>query len=69
MTRLSTAAPSYRLSDPWTACKRVDRELLVRRLGRRADGAAALAQRDVGLVLLGEKITGTEFTSEGRDAA
>jgi len=64
MTRLSTQSPSYRLSDPVDGLKRVDRELLVRKLG--VELMVPLRWRDetLGIVLLGEKITGTEFTSE-----
>jgi serine phosphatase RsbU (regulator of sigma subunit) len=64
MPRLSSAEPSFRLSDPVDGLRRVDRELLVRRLG--IDLMVPLRWRNetLGLVLLGEKVTGTEYTSE-----
>src|SRR5262245_28358659 len=55
MPRLGTQAASYRLSDPVDGLRRVDRELLVPLRWR---------NEALGIVLLGEKITGTEFTSE-----
>ena len=64
MTRLSTQSPSYRLSDPVDGLKRVDRELLVRKLGIELMVPLRWRNETLGIVLLGEKITGTEFTSE-----
>ena len=64
MGRLSTAEPSYRLSDPVDGLRRVDRELLVRRLGIELMVPLRWRNETLGLVLLGEKVTGTEFTSE-----
>jgi len=64
MTRLSTAEPSFRLSDPVDGLRRVDRELLVRRLGIELMVPLRWRDETLGLVLLGEKVTGTEFTSE-----
>src|SRR6185436_6081185 len=64
MTRLSTQSPSYRLSDPVDGLKRVDRELLVRKLGVELMVPLRWRNEALGIVLLGEKITGTEYTSE-----
>jgi len=64
MTRLTTQAQSYRLSDPVDGLKRVDRELLVRKLGVELMVPLRWRNENLGIVLLGEKITGTEFTSE-----
>ncbi len=64
LPRLSTQDPSYRLSDPVDGLRRVDRELLVRRLGVELMVPLRWRNETLGLVLLGEKLTGTEFTSE-----
>ncbi len=64
MPRLSTQEASYRLSDPVDGLRRVDRELLVRTLGVELMVPLRWRNETLGLVLLGEKITGTEFTSE-----
>ena len=64
MTRLSTQEPSYRLADPVDGLKRVDRELLVRKLGIELMVPLRWRNETLGMVLLGEKLTGTEFTSE-----
>jgi sigma-B regulation protein RsbU (phosphoserine phosphatase) len=64
MTRLSTQEASYRLSDPVDGLRRVDRELLVRKLGIELMVPLRWRNETLGLVLLGEKLTGTEFTSE-----
>jgi serine phosphatase RsbU (regulator of sigma subunit) len=64
MSRLSTQDPSYRLSDPVDGLRRVDRELLVRKLGVELMVPLRWRNETLGLVLLGEKLTGTEFTSE-----
>ncbi len=64
MTRLSTQEPSYRLADPVDGLKRVDRELLVRKLGVELMVPLRWRNETLGIVLLGEKITGTEYTSE-----
>ena len=64
MPRLSSQEASYRLSDPVDGLRRVDRELLVRKLGVELMVPLRWRNETLGLVLLGEKITGTEFTSE-----
>ncbi|MEQ1833268.1 MAG: GAF domain-containing SpoIIE family protein phosphatase [Candidatus Eisenbacteria bacterium] len=64
MGRLVTNEPSYRLSDPVDGLRRVDRELLVRKLGIELLVPLRWRNETLGMVLLGEKITGTEFTSE-----
>src|SRR5262249_19625748 len=64
MTRLSTQEASFRLSDPVDGLRRVDRELLVRKLGIELMVPLRWRNETLGIVLLGEKITGTEFTSE-----
>ena len=64
MTRLSTQESSYRLSDPVDGLKRIDRELLVRKLGVELLVPLRWRNETLGVVLLGEKITGTEYTSE-----
>lgn len=64
MTRLSTAEPSFRLSDPVDGLRRVDRELLVKKLQLELLVPLRWRNETLGMVLLGEKITGTEFTSE-----
>jgi serine phosphatase RsbU (regulator of sigma subunit) len=64
LPRLSPSQPSFRLSDPVDGLRRVDRELLVRKLG--IEIMVPLRWRDeaLGLVLLGEKLTATEYTGE-----
>lgn len=64
LPRLSPAEPSFRLSDPVDGLRRVDRELLVRRLGVELMVPLRWRGESLGLVLLGEKVTGTEYTSE-----
>ena len=64
LPRLSREDPSYRLSDPVDGLRRRDRELLVRKLGVELMVPLRWRNENLGLVLLGEKITGTEFTSE-----
>ena len=64
ISRLSTQEASYRLSDPVDGLKRVDRELLVRKLGVELMVPLRWRNENLGIVLLGEKLTGTEFTSE-----
>jgi sigma-B regulation protein RsbU (phosphoserine phosphatase) len=64
MGRLQANEPSYRLSDPVDGLRRVDRELLVRKLGIELLVPLRWRNETLGIVLLGEKITGTEFTSE-----
>lgn len=64
LPRLPTQAPSFRLADPVGGLRRVDRELLVRKLGIELLVPLRWRNENLGLVLLGEKITGTEFTSE-----
>lgn len=64
LPRLSAHEPSFRLSDPVDGLRRVDRELLVRRL--RVDLMVPLRWRGepLGILLLGEKLTSTDYTSE-----
>ncbi len=64
MGRLATNEPSYRLSDPVDGLRRVDRELLVRKLGIELVVPLRWRNETLGIVLLGEKLTGTEYTSE-----
>lgn len=64
MPRLVSHEASYRLSDPVDGLRRVDRELLVRTLGVELMVPLRWRNETLGVVLLGEKITGTEFTSE-----
>ncbi len=64
LPRLPTLEPSFRLADPVDGLRRVDRELLVRKLGIELMVPLRWRNENLGLVLLGEKITGTEFTSE-----
>ncbi|HEY6195721.1 MAG TPA: SpoIIE family protein phosphatase [Candidatus Eisenbacteria bacterium] len=64
MGRLSTQEPSFRLSDPVDGLRRIDRELLVRKLGIELMVPLRWRNETLGIVLLGEKLTGTEFTSE-----
>ena len=64
LTRLSTQSPSFRLSDPVDGLKRVDRELLVRKLGVELMVPFRWRNEALGILLLGEKVTGTEYTSE-----
>ena len=64
LPRLSTQEPSYRLSDPVDGLKRIDRELLVRKLGIELMVPLRWRNETLGVVLLGEKLTGTEYTSE-----
>jgi len=64
MSRLSTQDSSYRLSEPVDGLRRVDRELLVHQLGIELMVPLRWRNETLGLVLLGEKITGTEYTSE-----
>ncbi len=64
LPRLSPDEPSFRLSNPVDGLKRRDRELLVQQL--RIELMVPLRWRDetLGLLLLGEKLTATEFTGE-----
>lgn len=62
--RLPQQDPSFRLSEPVDGLKRLEREVLVKTL--RTEIMVPLRWRDetLGLLLLGEKLTGTEYTSE-----
>lgn len=62
--RLPLSEPSFRLSEPIDGLKRLDRELLEKTL--RIELILPLRWRGevVGLLLLGEKLTATEYTSE-----
>lgn len=62
--RLSREEPSFRLSDPVDGLRRVDRELLVRKLGIELMVPLRWRGETLGLVLLGEKLTSTEYTGE-----
>ncbi len=64
LPRLSRHEPSFRLSDPVDGLRRVDRELLVKKLG--VELLVPLRWRDetLGALLLGEKLTTTQYTSE-----
>ena len=64
MPRLSTQDASYRLSDPVDGLRRIDRELLVKKLNLELLVPLRWRNETLGMVLLGEKLTGTEFTSE-----
>ncbi|HTR96380.1 MAG TPA: SpoIIE family protein phosphatase [Candidatus Acidoferrales bacterium] len=64
LPRLSTQEPSFRLSDPVDGLRRLDRELLVRQLGVSLMVPLRWRGESLGLVLLGEKLTGTEYTGE-----
>ena len=64
LQRLTREEPSFRLSDPVDGLRRVDRELLVRRLGIELMVPLRWRGETLGIVLLGEKLTGTEYTSE-----
>lgn len=64
LPRLPREQASFRLSDPVEGLRRGDRELLEGRLG--AELMVPLRWRDevLGVLLVGRKLTGTEFTSE-----
>lgn len=62
--RLSREEASFRLSDPVDGLRRVDRELLVRKLGIELLVPLRWRGETLGLVLLGEKLTSTQYTGE-----
>jgi len=64
LPRLSTQELSFRLSDPVDGLRRLDRDLLVRQLGVSLMVPLRWRGESLGLVLLGEKLTGTEYTGE-----
>jgi serine phosphatase RsbU (regulator of sigma subunit) len=64
LPRLSPTEASFRLSDPVDGLRRLDRELLVRTLGVELMVPLRWRGETLGVVLLGEKLTATEYTSE-----
>ncbi len=64
LPRLSPQAASFRLSDPVDGLRRRDRELLVHDLGVALMVPLRWRGESLGVVLLGEKLTGTQYTSE-----
>lgn len=64
LPRLSRHEPSFRLSDPVDGLRRVDRELLVKRLGIELLVPLRWRGETLGALLLGEKLTTTQYTSE-----
>ena len=62
--RLSPTETSYRLADPVDGLRRQDRELLVGRLGVSLIVALRWRGEGLGMLLLGEKLTTTEYTGE-----
>jgi sigma-B regulation protein RsbU (phosphoserine phosphatase) len=64
LPRLSRHEPSFRLSDPVDGLRRVDRDLLVKRLGVELMVPLRWRGETLGVLLLGEKLTATEYTSE-----
>ncbi len=64
LTRLSPAEPSFRLVDPVDGLQRLDRELLVRDLGVELLVPLRWRGEALGLLLLGGKLTATEYTGE-----
>lgn len=62
--RLESSQAVFRLSDPVDGLRRVDRELLVQRLGAEIMLPLRWRGESLGLVLLGAKLTRTEYTSE-----
>jgi serine phosphatase RsbU (regulator of sigma subunit) len=63
-SRLSPTDPSFRLAEPVDGLRRLDRELLVGQLGIALMVPLRWRDEPLGLLLLGEKLTATEFTSE-----
>ena len=63
LRRLTTPQPSYRLVNPVDGLKRRDRELLMQ-LGVELMVPLRWRDESLGLLLLGEKLTATEFTGE-----
>lgn len=64
LPRLAANEPSYRLSDPVDGLRRRDRELLANGLGVELMVPLRWRGETLGIVLLGEKLTGTQYTSE-----
>lgn len=64
LPRLSPTEASFRMSDPVDGLRRLDRELLVRTLGVELMVPLRWRGETLGVVLLGEKLTATEYTSE-----
>ncbi len=64
LPRLSSQAASFRMTDPVDGLRRRDRELLVRELGVAILVPLRWRGENLGVVLLGEKLTGTQYTSE-----
>lgn len=64
LPRLSTRESSFRLTDPVDGLRRLDRELLVQQLGIELMVPLRWRGEALGILLLGEKLTATEYTSE-----
>jgi serine phosphatase RsbU (regulator of sigma subunit) len=64
LPRLDPREASFRLADPVDGLRRRDRELLVQQLGTEILVPLRWRGENLGLVLLGEKVTGTQYTSE-----
>lgn len=64
LPRLATSEPSFRLSNPVDGLRRADRDLLTRQLGIELMVPLRWRGESLGLLLLGEKVTATEFTGE-----
>ncbi|MFN8589389.1 MAG: GAF domain-containing SpoIIE family protein phosphatase [Candidatus Eisenbacteria bacterium] len=62
--RLDAHVPVFRLADPVDGLRRADRELLVGRLGCELLLPLRWRGETLGVVLLGEKLTRTDYTSE-----
>lgn len=62
--RIEQGRAVFRLADPIDGLRRADRELLVQRLGGELLLPLRWRGETLGLVLLGEKLTRTEYTSE-----
>ncbi len=63
-TRLDGPQPVYRLADPIDGLRRADRELLVQKLGVELLLPLRWRGETLGVLLLGEKLTRTDYTSE-----
>ena len=64
LMRLPVAADSFRMTDPVEGLTPADRALLVGRLGTSVIFPLHSRGETVGALLLGEKLTGTDYTSE-----
>lgn len=64
LPRLSTQESSFRMTDPVDGLRRRDRELLVSDLSVELMVPLRWRGENLGVVLLGEKLTGTQYTSE-----